>query len=163
MKRIFTTGLALMLTSMSFTSVHSQDALPTTAGELFHRSQYELVAPIFQYCMTKMPNTRDTLSKMDLQFKEKIAAAVKPIAIKYPEEWNAPVTAEEAEKTLAVLNMMSSQTLPQIEKTGAEVYCPTFIARLESTSVEDLSKKIMPSFEKYNENRSKLGVNFPSK
>ena len=153
----------VLLVILNTLHVGAEDRLPTTSGELFERSQSVLLEPVLEYCVNEMPASKESFLKAYNGFKEKVAIAVKPVAEQAGPEWNEPVSADNASQTLTILTSMSSQTLPQIKQVGAENYCPMFAAKLENTTAEELAGKIAPSYENYKRNRSKLGVNFPSK
>ena len=120
-----------------------------TVGELFKRVQYEQLLPVVEFCTSAQPSSRSYYNKVYQGFIEKVNIAVQPIAQQFGSDWQKSISAEEAEKTLAVMTNFTRSTLPQIEQLGAENYCPNFAAKLDSTTAKDLSATMSAAYKEY--------------
>lgn len=144
----------LLILFLYATNSSAEKAANWTVGELFKRVQYEQLLPIIDYCDTALPETKKRNNKTYQGFINKVDVGVATVEKKLGASWKKPIESEKAEQTVSLMKKLTQSTLPQIEKLGAENYCPGFFTKLKETSSDTLAETMIRAYEDYEARQS---------
>jgi len=130
-------------------STSAQDLTPSveTMGEFTANVSVQMTQPLVEYCAEQVPEKKAELESEFSIFKGKYAEAIKPIMEKLSSspEFSSPVT----EETRAQFKQMNILMLSEIKKLDPQTYCPGFIIKMRSTTVDALRTSIESSLARY--------------